>query len=128
MKHRYIKHRYFAKALGKFVATLMLVAVPLAIAPAQADIRWISDLPVMDELEIIVDLGFSFDSPDGRIIGIFATSAAAASAVKAFYNDSMPTLGWEMRADGWYRGSEILTLTRADTNFGTVWRLMVQPR
>ncbi|MDB2390943.1 hypothetical protein N9X12_06965 [Alphaproteobacteria bacterium] len=127
MKHLYSgKHLYIAKAISTFVlAFCSLVAV--AITPLQADTRWVSDVPIMEEMEIIVDLGFSFDSPNGRIIGIFATSKADASLVTGFYAEVLQALGWVGRDDGWYRGSEMLTLTRADTSFGTVWRLMVQP-
>ena len=94
----------------------------------QAETRWVSDVPIMDGLEIVVDLGFSFDSPNGRIIGIFATSETDAASVKVFYQDALAALGWTWQNNGWYRGSEMLSLTRAETSFGTVWRLMVQPR
>jgi hypothetical protein len=94
----------------------------------QAETRWVSDVPIMDGLEIVVDLGFSFDSPNGRIIGIFATSETDAASVQGFYQDALAALGWTGQNDGWYRGSEMLSLTRAETSFGTVWRLMVQPR
>ena len=63
-----------------------------------------------------------------RIIGIFATSETDAAAVKVFYQEALAALGWTWQNEGWYRGSEMLSLTRAETSFGTVWRLMVQPR
>lgn len=116
----------FPGALAFLLAFAAYIVV--AITPAQAETRWVSDVPIMDELEIIVDLGFSFDSPNGRIIGIFATSDADMSLVKGFYDKSLQALGWTWQNDGWYRGSERLSLTRADTSFGSVWRLMVQPR
>ena len=100
----------------------------VGMAQVQAETRWVSDVPIMDGLEIVVDLGFSFDSPNGRIIGIFATSETDAASVKLFYQDALAALGWTWQNDGWDRGSEMLSLTRAETSFGTVWRLMVQPR
>jgi hypothetical protein len=100
----------------------------VGMAQVQAETRWVSDVPIMDGLEIVVDLGFSFDSPNGRIIGIFANSEMDTASVKGFYQDALAALGWTWQNEGWYRGSEMLSLTRAETSFGTVWRLMVQPR
>ena len=119
-----LKFRKAALACVLAFATWLSVGM----APAQAETRWVSDVPIMDGLEIVVDLGFSFDSPNGRIIGIFATSETDAAAVKVFYQDALAALGWTWQDNGWYRGSEMLSLTRAETSFGTVWRLMVQPR
>ena len=132
MQHLFGIHLFGTRPFsGQVVATLILALLALlavTITPVKAETRWVSDVPIMDKLEIVVDLGFSFDSPNGRIIGIFATSEADAPTVKAFYEETLAALGWQWQNDGWYRGSEMLTLTRADTSFGTVWRLMVQPR
>ena len=122
-----MKQRYIGKNIVAFMLALSTL-IMVAVVPAQAETRWVSDVPIMAELEIVVDLGFSFDSPNGRIIGIFATSDADSPVVTGFYNEALAALGWARRDEGWYRGSEMLTLTRADTSFGTVWRLMVQPR
>ncbi|ADE39804.1 hypothetical protein [Candidatus Puniceispirillum marinum] len=132
MRHLLVKKLFSGQVVAMlFLALSTWVAVGMASAsmtPAQAETRWVSDVPIMDELEIIVDLGFSFDSPNGRIIGIFATSNADMSMVKGFYDKALQALGWAWQNDSWYRGSERLSLTRADTSFGSVWRLMVQPR
>ena len=128
MRHLYSgKHLHIRKVIVAFVLAFWTL-LSVAVATAQAETRWVSDVPIMEELEIVVDLGFSFDSPNGRIIGIFATSDADSPVVTGFYNEALAALGWARRDEGWYRGSEMLTLTRADTSFGTVWRLMVQPR
>lgn len=128
MKHSYSeKHPHIRKIIAAFVLAFWTL-LSVAVAPVQAETRWVSDVPIMAELEIVVDLGFSFDSPNGRIIGIFATSDADTVAVTGFYKEALAALGWTGHDEGWHRGSEILTLMRADTSFGTVWRLMVQPR
>ena len=128
MRHLYSgKHLHIRKVIVAFVLAF-LTLLSVAVAPAQAETRWVSDVPIMDGLEIVVDLGFSFDSPNGRIIGIFATSETDTASVQGFYQDALAALGWTWQNEGWYRGSEMLSLTRAETSFGTVWRLMVQPR
>ncbi|MBT6414593.1 hypothetical protein [Candidatus Puniceispirillum sp.] len=122
-----MKQRYIGKNIVAFMLALSTL-IMVAVVPAQAETRWVSDVPIMEELDIVVDLGFSFDSPNGRIIGIFATSTADAAKVKGFYDEALEALGWARQNESWYRGSEMISLTRADTSFGIVWRLMVQPR
>ena len=55
---------------------------------------WVGDLPIMPALSVEPALGFAFDSPNGRIVMVFASSAAAAPDIMRFYNESLPAIGW----------------------------------
>ena len=89
---------------------------------------WVADVPIMPGLSVEPALGFAFDSPNGRIVMIFASSVATASDIMRFYNDSLPAIGW-MGGDGsWLRGSEALLISEVTTAAGRLWRLMVRPQ
>ena len=89
--------------------------------------RWAGDVPIMSGFAIEPELGFAFDSPNGRIVMIFASSAAAAPDIMRFYNESLPAIGW-MGGDGnWRRDSEVLLISEVTTAAGRLWRLMVRP-
>ena len=89
---------------------------------------WVGDLPIMPALSVESALGFAFDSPNGRIVMIFASSAAAAPDIMQFYNESLPAIGW-MGGDGsWSRGPEALLISEVTTAAGRLWRLMLRPQ
>ena len=89
---------------------------------------WVGDVPIMPALSIEPALGFAFDSPNGRIVMIFASSTAAAPDIMRFYNVSLSAIGW-MGGDGrWRRGSEVLLISEVTTAVGRLWRLMVRPK
>ena len=88
---------------------------------------WVGDVPIMPKLSLEPALGFAFDSPNGRIVMIFASSLASKSDVIGFYNASLPAIGW-VGADGiWRRDTETLLISEVDTVAGKLWRLMVRP-
>ena len=89
---------------------------------------WIGDVPIMDALSVEPALGFAFDSPNGRIVMIFASSKATFAEIMNFYNKSLLAIGW-LGGDGeWHRGSEKLIISEVRTTAGLLWRLMVQPQ
>ena len=62
--------------------------------------RWAGDVPIMNGLSIEPELGFAFDSPDGRIVMIFASSTVPASQIMAFYGSTLAQ-GVRSSASGW---------------------------
>ena len=60
------------RALIIFMAFLLASPV-MAETPQQ---RWIGDVPIMDNMRIESDLGFAFDSPDGRIVVIYVSGSS----------------------------------------------------
>ena len=89
---------------------------------------WVGDLPIMPALSVEPALGFAFDSPNGRIVMVFASSAAAAPDIMRFYNESLPAIGWTGSDGSWRRGSEALLISEVTTAAGRLWRLMVRPQ
>ena len=81
----------------------------------------------MADLSVEPALGFAFDSPNGRIVMIFASSTAKAADIMGFYNDSLPAIGWVGGDGTWRRGPETLVLSEVSTAAGQLWRLMVRP-
>ena len=89
---------------------------------------WVGDLPIMPALSVEPALGFAFDSPNGRIVMVFASSAVAAPDIMRFYNESLSAIGWTGGDGSWRRGSEALLISEVTTAAGRLWRLMVRPQ
>jgi len=115
------------KTMLGFAALILLFASLPAAAETQQH-RWVGDVPIMNGLKIEPELGFAFDSPNGRIVMIFASSDASAETVLAFYSQSLGQLGWVGTGGSWIRGEERLVVSEVDTARGTLWRLMIQPK
>ena len=121
---------------GKWLTVLMVLAgftagVFGSLTPAKAtqsqQHSWVGDVPIMADLSVEPALGFAFDSPNGRIVMIFASSKAKTADILGFYNDSLPAIGW-VGGDGiWRRGLETLVISEVSTAAGQLWRLMVRP-
>ena len=88
---------------------------------------WVGDVPIMADLSVEPALGFAFDSPNGRIVMIFASSEANAVDIFRFYNASLVAIGWVGGDGEWRKGSETLIISEVSTSVGRLWRLMVRP-
>ena len=114
-----------------FLASFAVVAFG-NMSPSQAAAQsqqhsWVGDVPIMADLSVEPALGFAFDSPNGRIVMIFASSTANAADIIRFYNESLAAIGW-IGGDGeWRRGPETLVISEVSTAAGRLWRLMVRP-
>ena len=89
--------------------------------------RWAGDVPIMNGFSIEPELGFAFDSPDGRIVMIFASSTVPASEIMGFYGSTLTQLGWGGGDGSWIRGNEKLVIGAVQTARGPLWRIMLQP-
>ena len=99
--------------------------------PAKAETqqhRWAGDVPIMQGWKIEPELGFAFDSPNGRIVMIFASTPADEDDIMAFYGQTLAQLGWTGGAGNWVRDAEKLVIGEVQTARGALWRLMLQPR
>ena len=123
-------------AAGKWLTVLVVLAgftagVFGSLTPAKAvqsqQHSWVGDVPIMADLSVEPALGFAFDSPNGRIVMIFASSTAKAADIIGFYNDSLPAIGWVGGDGTWRRGPETLVISEVSTAAGQLWRLMVRP-
>ncbi|GEO38476.1 hypothetical protein SAE02_26240 [Skermanella aerolata] len=106
------------------LAILLLAAAPSGlripgIFPAQAAesafVEGIDDLPLMPGLVGVGDQSVVFDKPGGRIVQAVATGRVRAAAVRSFYADTAPQLGWKSAGEGRYtRDGESLRIELTD--------------
>ena len=116
------------KRVGVFVLLICGMTCSLELANANTiQHRWAGDVPIMNGLSIEPELGFAFDSPDGRIVMIFASSTMSASQIMAFYGSTLAQLGWGGGNGNWTRGDERLVIGAVQTARGPLWRIMLQP-
>ena len=119
-----------SRCLG--IVLMMLIGGQFLIGqPVQAETqqhRWAGDVPIMQGWKIEPELGFAFDSPNGRIVMIFASTLVDEDDIMAFYGQTLAQLGWTGGAGNWVRDAEKLLIGKVQTARGALWRLMLQPR
>ena len=130
---------YMARQLIAYrLSTILLVLVSFAVvafgntfqSPAAAQSQqhsWIGDIPITADLSVEPALGFAFDSPNGRIVMILASSKANSTDILGFYNESLAAIGWVGGDGEWRRGPETLIISEVSTAAGRLWRLVVRP-
>jgi hypothetical protein len=108
------------------LAALLLAASPFGVRvpgihPAHAQavggafVEGIDDLPLMPGLVGMADQSLVFDKPDGRIVQAVAAGRVQASAVRSFYADTAPQLGWKSAGEGRFtRDGESLRIELID--------------
>ncbi len=106
------------------MSSLAFVAAILCAAPAFADARFfatLEDVPLAPGLEERVS-GFSFEGAGGRVTSALAEGRATPGAVRAFYVETLPQLGWSFSPGGddlvFLRGRERLTLAISPSGAG----------
>ena len=114
-----------------FLASFAVVAFsnlsPHQVAAQSQQHSWVGDVPIMAGLSVEPALGFAFDSPNGRIVMIFASSTANAADIVGFYNQTLAAIGWVGGDGEWRRGPETLLISEVSTSVGRLWRLMLRP-
>src|SRR5579863_2863615 len=97
----------------------LLSALVLAVIPASAEefVSGTEDVPLMTGLAITPGSALVFDKPEGRIVEAQAHGALARAKVEAFYDASLPQLGWKrIASDRWQRDAERLKLDFTGTD------------
>lgn len=89
-----------------------------------------NDVPVMPGLRELTDEAVNFDKPEGRIISATAVSdTVAPAAIKNFYGQTLPQLGWRAQPDGSFvRDQERLKLIIEGKEGVSIIRFQVEPR
>ena len=99
-----------AVAAGLLFAAAIFPVFPSVAQEAAGFVSTIEDLPLMPGL-IEEEGGMVFDSARGRIVDAYATGPVSEAAVKEFYDDTLPQLGWRPLGQGAFRReNEILTV------------------
>ena len=71
----------------------------------------------------------AFDKPEGRIVQALARGRADPAAVRTFYAETLPALGWRTGVAGeWSRGRETLRVDVENAEGGVVVRIAIAPR
>lgn len=113
-------------------AAVVLMALLTHAAPALAQgtsfLADVDDLPLAPGLVEDADSRVAFDKPEGRIVQALASGPADPATVRAFYDATLPGLGWRAGAAGeWVRGRETLQVRVAPANGGVVVRFAIAP-
>ena len=88
---------------------------------------WVGDLPIMQGMAIERQLGFAFDSPEGRIVQVFATGPSENASVISYYNAALAGLGWAGADGRWQRDGEVLVISQVEMASGRLWRIRLSP-
>jgi hypothetical protein len=93
------------------IALLLCLILPLGTAFADAFVPGTEDVPLMPGLALVAGSSVVFDKPEGRIVEAQAAGKVTRAAARAFYEASLPRLGWAaLGADAWRREGEVLRL------------------
>ena len=106
------------RSIAAVIVCLAVLAGPAVGAGAAADagavqdfVPGFEDLPLMPGLSGDPKGGVGMDTPSGRIVEAEAAGEVTARAVRAFYNATLPQLGWTRAGrDAWLREGERLTI------------------
>ena len=99
-------------------AYLMITGVVVAFASTKRTLSTeqyffsvIEDLPVMPQLVEDTGAAMTFESSAGRVAEVEANGLASSNAIDAYYEQSLPQLGWRPQSNGVYRrGKELLAI------------------
>ena len=117
----------FRRGAGIILVLLLVLSAP-RVAQATAFLADVDDLPLAPGL--IEDAGsrMAFDKPGGRIVQALASGPVAPAAVRTFYTETLPELGWQLGPSGsWTRGSEMLSVSFESASGGVVVRFAIAP-
>ncbi|MDA1090808.1 MAG: hypothetical protein O3A85_10925 [Proteobacteria bacterium] len=109
-----ITQTFFAAAIVIALLAGAVAAIPAGPSLAQEAglfFKDIDDLPLMPGLVEDAGSGTTFDSAQGRLVEAYATGPVSEGEVMAFYDKTLPQLGWQRIDVGVFRReSEILKL------------------
>ena len=113
-------------------AALLVLGLSFGLAAQQGSggfVGGVEDLPLMPGLVEVPDARVVFDKPGGRIVEAFAVGRASAAAVREFYAQVLPQLGWRRLSGGGYgREDEVLTLDIGAEGDVVTIRFSISPR
>lgn len=84
---------------GPAFAGLAGVSLPAGASESTRFVTGLGDVPVMPGLAPAEEEPLVFDKPDGRIAQSVMAGRVDRKAVLAFYNQTMPQLGWKRTSD-----------------------------
>ena len=122
----HFRMRLVVRCRAVLCAWLMIIfAGPVAADTPQQG--WVGDLPIMQGMAIESQLGFAFDSPEGRIVQVFVTGPSENAPVISYYNAALAGLGWAGADGRWQRDGEVLVISQVEMASGRLWRIRLSP-
>ena len=119
-------------AMISVVARWLVVGALLVSVPAfgqQAFFKAVADLPLMPGLVEMPESALVFDNPGGRIIDVSVTGTVSVEEVLAFYEETLPQLGWDLLREGSFvREGEQLKVIAETMSDGVAVRFSITPR
>lgn len=110
----------------------LAISLVLAAVPAGAESAYladIDDLPLAGGLVEDPAARVVFDKPAGRIVEAVARGPVTADAVREFYAQTLPALGWQAAPGGtWVRGEEQLKIEIGPAGPPVAVRFSIAPR
>jgi hypothetical protein len=126
-----MRHAALQKAATAFFLAVSLSWTALAAegGSRQAFIGGLEDLPLMAGLSEDRAAALIFDKPDGRLIDAYAFGPVTPEAVAAFYEETLPQLGWQTVAPLVFeREGERLSIGTQKSEDGVLVRFHLVPR
>jgi len=81
-------------------ALLVVVTLGIGMAHAEEFLSVLDDMPLAPGLTELIDQAADFETPAGRIIDATAEGEVGSAAVMAFYDKTLPALGWMRERQG----------------------------
>ncbi len=129
---RVVRMKGFRLRAAAAAAALIVLGLSFGGAAQQGSggfVGGVEDLPLMPGLVEVAEARMVFDKPGGRIVEAFAVGRASAAAVREFYDQALPQLGWRRLSGGGYgREDEILTLDIGAEGDEVTVRFSISPR
>jgi hypothetical protein len=98
-------------AMRPLLIVIAAVGLCAGIARAEEFLSVLDDMPLAPGLTELADQAAEFETPAGRIVDATATGSVQAPAVAAFYDRTLPALGWIREGAGRFvRDQERLTI------------------
>ena len=122
-------------SLAPVARLLILLAMVTLLAPADPlgaeEARYVAeipDLPLMPGLRELREAGVVFDKPSGRIVEAYAQGPVTPQEILAFYEESLPQLGWRRSGEGYAREGETLLIDVIEGTDPLTLRFVLRPQ
>ncbi len=113
---------------GALAALLLGLLGPLAATAENRFVADLAELPLMPGLQEQTERRLVYEKPTGRIVKAVARGDVSLTDILAFYVETLPQLGWRMRApDDYRREGEILLITITGSGPETRVRFRISP-
>ena len=113
------------------VLLVMMLVFGASFARAAASepdpVKWVLDVPVMPDMRLAPELGFSFDSPLGRFLVVVGELDAPEAQIAGFYEQSLTALGWQGRWPEFQRRQERLRFEQVSSTGASFWKITLSP-